>query len=140
MTTDPLAALRQPTTPIAPSPEFAASLRARVEAALNDPHPPSQSDQPNPRSDTMSDLDTTTAPSAASVAEGSSPIVPYLIVAGAADAIDFYRAAFGAVEIMRLEMPDGRVGHAELEILGAEIALADEFPEYQNLGPGSLGG
>ena len=85
----------------------------------------------------MTDLDTTT-PTATS--EATTTIVPYLIVAGAADAIEFYRAAFGAEVTMRLDMPDGRVGHAELDILGAEIALADEYPEQSIVGPASLGG
>jgi len=67
-------------------------------------------------------------------------ITPYLIVDGAAAAIDFYRAAFGAVETFRLDMPDGRVGHAELSFGGAEIALADEYPEWGLLGPIARGG
>jgi PhnB protein len=64
---------------------------------------------------------------------------PYLIVDGAAAAIDFYREAFGAVETFRLDMPDGRVGHAELEIDGAAFDLADEYPEMGYLGPISVG-
>ncbi len=65
---------------------------------------------------------------------------PYLIVADAAAAIDFYVAVFGAVETMRLMQPDGRVGHAELRIGSAGLMLADEFPEFDNLGPLALGG
>jgi PhnB protein len=52
-------------------------------------------------------------------------IVPYLMVGGAADAIDFYRRAFGAEERYRLEMPDGQIGHAEIVVNGATVYLAD---------------
>lgn len=87
----------------------------------------------------MTDLDADfTGP--ADAITGPGRIVPYLIVAGAADAIDFYQSAFGAVETLRLDMPDGRIGHAELRILGAEIALADEYPEMDYLGPDTRGG
>lgn len=65
---------------------------------------------------------------------------PYLSVKGAAGAIDFYKQAFGATEIMRLPMPDGRVGHADLKVGAATIMLADEFPEMGFRGPQSLGG
>jgi PhnB protein len=67
-------------------------------------------------------------------------ITPYLILDDADAAIAFYAAAFGAVETFRLDMPDGRVGHAELSIGGAEIALADEYPEWGLLGPIARGG
>jgi PhnB protein len=68
--------------------------------------------------------------------------VPYLIVAGAADAIDFYRTAFGATEVDRMTYDDGRIGHAELTIGGSRLFLADEFPESGEgiIGPASLGG
>jgi PhnB protein len=52
-------------------------------------------------------------------------IVPYLLVDGAADAIDFYVKAFGATELFRLPMPDGAIGHAEIDIAGARVFLAD---------------
>ena len=52
-------------------------------------------------------------------------IVPYLMIDGAADAIDFYRRAFGAEERYRLEMPGGRIGHAEIVLNGATVFLAD---------------
>jgi PhnB protein len=70
----------------------------------------------------------------------TSLIIPYLHVKGAADAIAFYQKAFGAVETLRLAEPDGRIGHAEIQIDGARIMLADEFPEHGILGPQSLGG
>ncbi|HUP71136.1 MAG TPA: VOC family protein [Acidimicrobiales bacterium] len=52
-------------------------------------------------------------------------IVPYLMLDGAADAISFYQQAFGAIERFRMPMPDGRIGHGELEIGGATVFLAD---------------
>ncbi len=66
--------------------------------------------------------------------------VPYLSVRNAAAAIEFYKNAFGAEEIIRLEEPDGRIGHAEIRIGDAAIMLADEYPEYGIVGPQTLGG
>jgi PhnB protein len=71
---------------------------------------------------------------------GASTLTPYLSVTKAAQMIDFYKKVFGAVETMRLNQPDGRVGHAELTINGASIMLADEFPETGFLSPKTLGG
>lgn len=65
---------------------------------------------------------------------------PYLCVRGAAAAIDFYKKAFGAAEIGRLTQPDGKIVHAEIEIGGAMIMLADEMPEYGFLSPQTIGG
>jgi PhnB protein len=71
----------------------------------------------------------------------SSRITPMLSVRRAALALDFYRDAFGAVERYRLVEPgSSRVGHAEIEIEGALVMLADEFPEMGIVGPESLGG
>ncbi|HMI41792.1 MAG TPA: VOC family protein [Sphingomicrobium sp.] len=67
-------------------------------------------------------------------------LTPYIIVRGAAAAIDFYKKAFGAEESMRMADPTGRIGHAELTIGGALIMLADEHPEFGAVGPASLGG
>jgi PhnB protein len=74
------------------------------------------------------------------IPEGYSSITPYLVIKGAAAAIDFYKKAFGATEIMRMPQPDGRVGHAELRIGDSVVMLADEFPEMDNIGPKTLGG
>jgi PhnB protein len=71
---------------------------------------------------------------------GASAVTPYLSVSNAAQMIEFYKKVFGAVETMRLEQPDGRIGHAELKINGAAIMLADEFPEIGLLSPKTLGG
>ena len=67
-------------------------------------------------------------------------ITPYLCIDGAAEAIDFYKKAFGATERMRMAAPGGKVGHAEIEISGALIMLADEFPEMDFRSPRSYGG
>ena len=55
-------------------------------------------------------------------------ITPYLVVRGAAQAIDYYKKVFGATEIMRMPGPDGKIGHAELKIGSSRIMLADETP------------
>jgi PhnB protein len=65
---------------------------------------------------------------------------PYLIVNGASRAIDFYKAAFGATELVRLADPTGKVMHAEIRIGDATLMLADEFPEMGYRSPESLGG
>jgi PhnB protein len=67
-------------------------------------------------------------------------VVPYLCVEGASAAIDFYRNVFGATERMRMPEPDGRLGHAELEIGTAVIMLSDEFPDLGIRGPKTIGG
>jgi len=74
------------------------------------------------------------------IPEGYHSVTPYLIVTGAASAIEFYKHAFGAKEVMRIPHPDGRVGHAELQIGDSRIMLADEFPEIGARSPMSLGG
>jgi len=83
---------------------------------------------------------TTMASSAKATPEARAKATPYLSVRGAAGAIDFYKRAFGATEITRLVQPDGRIGHAEIDISGARIMLADEFPEIGFKSPESLGG
>jgi PhnB protein len=67
-------------------------------------------------------------------------VTPYLSIRGAANAIEFYKKAFGATERMRMSQPDGRVGHAELQIGDSCVMLADEFPEMDFRGPHSVGG
>lgn len=81
------------------------------------------------------------APSQPVAVEKPLPVVvPYLCVRGAAEAINFYKNAFGAVELGRLVLPDGRIAHAEIEIRGALIMMADELPEYGFTSPQALGG
>ena len=68
-------------------------------------------------------------------------LTPYLMVTGAAEAIDFYTRAFGAVETSRITMEDGRIGHAEMRVGDATFFLADESPQQvPNMrGPSTLG-
>jgi len=74
------------------------------------------------------------------IPEGSEGATPYLSIKGAADAIEFYKKAFGAVETMRMAGPDGRIAHAEIKIGKARLMLADEHPEINFLSPKTLGG
>jgi len=67
-------------------------------------------------------------------------VVPYLCVNGADAAIAFYRSVFGATERMRMAEPDGRIGHAELEVGTAVIMLSDEFPDLGIRAPKTIGG
>jgi PhnB protein len=75
-----------------------------------------------------------------SIPEGYHSVTPYLIVKGASRAIDFYKQAFGATELMRMEGPGGSVGHAEIKIGNSPIMLADEHPEMGFRSPQTLGG
>lgn len=74
------------------------------------------------------------------IPDGYPRVTPYLIVDGASAAIDFYTSVLGATEVMRMAAPDGKVGHAELKIGDSVIMLADEHPEMDARGPGSVGG
>ncbi|MFJ5546625.1 VOC family protein [Streptomyces sp. NPDC093225] len=74
------------------------------------------------------------------VPEGYASLAPYLCVDGAAAAIDFYVAVFGATERMRMPAPDGRIGHAELELGDSVVMLADEYPDMGFRSPRSIGG
>ncbi|HVY70835.1 MAG TPA: VOC family protein [Verrucomicrobiae bacterium] len=71
---------------------------------------------------------------------GYEGATPYIICRDAARAIDFYKQAFGASEIMRMPWHGGRIGHAELRISKAIVMLADEFPEMDIRSPQSIGG
>jgi PhnB protein len=74
------------------------------------------------------------------IPDGYHTATPYLIIKGAADAIEFYKKAFGATELFRFPAPDGKIGHAEIKIGDSPIMLADEYPEMGYKGPQSLGG
>ena len=74
------------------------------------------------------------------IPEGYEAAIPYLSCRDAASAIDFYKKAFGATELMRMAQPDGKVGHAEIQIGAAKIMIADEFPEMGVRSPQSIGG
>ena len=74
------------------------------------------------------------------IAVGYHSITPYLIVRDASSAIEFYKKAFGAKEVMRVAKENGKVGHAELQIGNAKIMLADEHPELNARSPQEFGG
>jgi PhnB protein len=74
------------------------------------------------------------------IPQGYHTATPYLIVKGAARAIDFYKQAFGATELMRFAGPGGSVGHAEIRIGDSPIMLADEMPQMGYRSPAALGG
>ena len=74
------------------------------------------------------------------IPDGYHTATPYLIIKGAAEALDFYKKAFGAKEILRMAGPGGKVMHAEIQIGDSRIMLADEMPEMGFRSPSSLGG
>ncbi len=77
---------------------------------------------------------------ATAIPEGYHTVTPYLVVNGAAQAIEFYKKAFGATELMRMPEPSGKIGHAEIQIGNSHVMIADEYPERGFRGPSSLGG
>jgi PhnB protein len=77
---------------------------------------------------------------AKAIPDGYHSVTPYLIVKGGARALDFYKKAFGASERMRMDGPNGTIGHAEIEIGDSAIMLADEFPDMGFRSPQSIGG
>ena len=79
-------------------------------------------------------------PATRPIPEGHHTVTPYLSCRGAADAIAFYERALDAKLLFSMNQPDGRVGHAELQIGGSRVMLADEFPEIGFQGPLTLGG
>jgi len=74
------------------------------------------------------------------IPEGYHSVTPYLIVNDGAAALEFYKQAFGAKELYKLPMPDGKIGHAEIQIGDSRVMLADEFPEMGARGPKTIGG
>ena len=74
------------------------------------------------------------------IPEGHNSVSPYLVVNGAAKALDFYTKAFGATEIMRFDTPDGKIGHAEIRIGDTVVMLADEHPDHDAHAPRKFGG
>ena len=63
------------------------------------------------------------------IPQGYHTITPYLVIKGAAQAIEYYKKVFGATEVVRMNGPDGKVGHAELQIGTSRLMLADENPK-----------
>jgi PhnB protein len=74
------------------------------------------------------------------IPEGYHTVTPYLIIQDAAKAIDFYKEAFGAVELFRMPTPDGKVAHAEIKIGTSPIMLGDEYPDQGYHGVQHYGG
>lgn len=74
------------------------------------------------------------------IPDGYTSVTPYLICDDASAAIEFYRRAFGALELVRMPMPDGKVAHAEMQVGNARIMLSDESPEWGTKSPRTLGG
>ncbi|BBU27647.1 glyoxalase/bleomycin resistance protein/dioxygenase superfamily protein [Caballeronia pedi] len=74
------------------------------------------------------------------IPEGMHTLTPHLVCAGAADAIEFYKRAFGAVELGRLPGPDGKLMHAMVKIGDSTLMLVDEFPQFGSVGPKELKG
>jgi PhnB protein len=79
-------------------------------------------------------------PSIKPIPDGMHTVTPHLVCAGAAEAIEFYKRAFNAVEIARLPRPDGKIMHASIRIGDSAVMLVDEFPDWGVVGPRSLGG
>src|SRR5437867_10095296 len=74
------------------------------------------------------------------IPEGYNTVSPYLAVDDAAKAIEYYKKAFGAEETVRMNGPDGRIGHAELKIGDSHLMLSDPFPQASTTPPKELGG
>jgi PhnB protein len=74
------------------------------------------------------------------IPEGCHSVQPYMMFAGCEKAMEFYAKAFGAREVMCMKGPDGRVGHAEMQIGDSRIMMADEHPEIEAYGAAHYGG
>ncbi|HXG87516.1 MAG TPA: VOC family protein [Vicinamibacterales bacterium] len=74
------------------------------------------------------------------IPDGYHSVTPYLIVRGATKAIDFYKEVFGATELMRMDAPGGKIGHAEIKVGDSTLMLADENPQWGSESPELLGG
>jgi PhnB protein len=81
-----------------------------------------------------------TTPQAKPIPDGMHSVTPHLICAGAADAIEFYKKAFNAVETSRLPGPQGKLMHASIRIGDSTVMLAEEVPDWGTFGPKSLKG
>ena len=113
--------LRADTSPVTPSATFADQLRQQLR-------------------DTSLDNTTITLEVPMSEPEVTNTVTPYLVVDGAAAAIAFYVAAFGAVEHHRLVGEDGRIGHSEIIVGNSRLMMADEYPEADAISPTTRGG
>jgi PhnB protein len=73
------------------------------------------------------------------IPQGYNSVTPYLVIKGAAKAIEYYKNVFGATVVVRMDGPDGQVGHAELQIGDSRIMLADENPKMGHLSAQTIG-
>ncbi|HEY7634467.1 MAG TPA: VOC family protein [Gemmatimonadales bacterium] len=80
------------------------------------------------------------ATKAQAIPKGYHTVTPSLVVDGAGQAIEFYKKALGAEELMRFEGPDGKIMHAEIKIGDSVVMLNDEMPDYGVRGPKAIGG
>jgi PhnB protein len=74
------------------------------------------------------------------IPQGMHSVTPHLVCAGAAEALEFYKKAFGAVEMFRMPAADGKIVHASFKIGDSMVMLADEFPNHGSFGPKALKG
>jgi PhnB protein len=74
------------------------------------------------------------------IPDGYHSVQSYLIIDGAAQALEFYGKAFGATTVLCMKQPDGRVGHAEIQIGDSRVMMADENPQIQAFAPAHYGG
>lgn len=74
------------------------------------------------------------------VPDGYHSVTPYLIISGAAAALEFYKKSFGATELLRMDAPGGKIAHAEIKIGDSPIMLADEHPDMGYRSPQAIGG
>lgn len=145
---DPLDDLYAPPAPAAPDRAFVARLRRRLVDTLaiapdGTELPTVELARPTTTAATGADRprhETSTAMTDTTLNRTSAGITPYLCVDGAAAAIEWYTSIFGAVEMVRFDGDDGRIGHAELVVGNSHFYLADEYPESGVRGPRSIGG
>jgi uncharacterized glyoxalase superfamily protein PhnB len=120
---DPLSILRAPAVPLWPDADFTAQLRTRLERALS----PSGAEMPDPARPTRPDTTVLDGPRPAGA---SLRLTPYLAVVDAPRAITWYATVLGAEPVgAPVIMPDGHIGHAELDLGGARLYLSEQFPE-----------
>jgi uncharacterized glyoxalase superfamily protein PhnB len=82
----------------------------------------------------------TSSPAKSHAPHGMHTVTPHLVCGGAADAIAFYKKAFGATEVMRMPGPDGKIMHAQIRIGDSTVMMVDENPQWGMRGPKLLGG
>jgi len=130
----PFDRLRRPSTPQRPEARFAELLRSQIAAALEPvastaAAPVAQITIPERRT-TMSSTSSTAVTAGSPAVSPALSITPYLCVADASAAIDWYASVFGATEAMRYVGDDGRIGHAEILVGGARLMLSDPYPDF----------